>query len=372
MDSSKKLFRHKKPYDIDGTEKLFINAMRENAVFQFKNCDDYRRILNEADFDPNSIRYNSDLARLPFIPTLYLKHHTLESVASSKQLIKATSSGTGGAMSNIGLDYTTLRRGLDMVLRVSKYHHLLSAKPVNYIIFGYQPNHKNKTAVSKTALGFTFFAPALSRTFALESDENGYSLNFEKVRTALKKCAKSRFPMRTIGFPAYTYFLLRQLHAEGISYKMPRGSMVTIGGGWKQFYSQKAEKKDFYQLVYDVLGIEESNIVEFFGAVEHPILYTDCRCHHFHIPIYARVIIRDPDTFVPVQNGEPGLINLLTPMVHSMPLLSIMTDDIGILHSEPCPCGETSPWLEIIGRVGIKDIITCAAGAEKYLKENLK
>lgn len=29
MDSSKKLFRHKKPYDIDGTEKLFIDAMRE-------------------------------------------------------------------------------------------------------------------------------------------------------------------------------------------------------------------------------------------------------------------------------------------------------------------------------------------------------
>lgn len=372
MNSAKKLFKHKKPYDISGTEELFIDAMRENAVFQYENCADYRRILNEAGFDPYSIRTNSDLARLPFIPTLYLKHHTLESVAKKRQLIKATSSGTGGAMSNIGLDYTSLRLGLDMVLRVGKYHRLLSAKPVNYIIFGYQPTKSNKTAVSKTALGFTFFAPAISRTFALEKDENGYRLNFERVKQALEKCAKSRFPMRTIGFPAYTYFLLKQLQAEGISYKMPKGSMVTLGGGWKQFYAQKAEKNDFYQLVHDVLGIEESNIVEFFGAVEHPILYTDCRCHHFHIPVYGRVIIRNPDNLMPVPNGESGLINLLTPMIHSMPLLSVMTDDIGVLHSEPCPCGETSPWLEIIGRVGITDIVTCAAGAEKYLKENLK
>jgi phenylacetate-coenzyme A ligase PaaK-like adenylate-forming protein len=120
--------------------------------------------------------------------------------------------------------------------------------------------------------------------------------------------------------------------------------------------------------VHDVLGIEEKNCVEFFGAVEHPILYIDCEHHHFHVPAYARVIIRDPDTFKPVPNGQIGLINLLTPMVEGTPLLSIMTDDLGILHDEGCSCGAQSPWLEIIGRVGIKDITTCAQGAEDLLK----
>ena len=369
MQSTKKLFRQKDIYHTEKTDPLFVRAMRENAVFQYKNCADYRRILDEFGFRPDSIRGMEDLARLPFIPTLYFKHHTLESVPPKKQLIKATSSGTSGSMSRIGFDFKSLNLGKSMVIRVGKYHKLWSLRPANYIIFGYQPSAKNKTAVSKTAYGFTLFAPALSRTFALEMTESGYKLSWDRVLKAMEKCSRSKFPLRTIGFPAYTYFLLKHMQEKGIRYKMPKGSMVTLGGGWKQFYTEKVEKEEFYRLVKDVLDIDEENIVEFFGAVEHPILYTDCKCHHFHIPVYSRVIIRDPDDFSPMPNGQIGLVNLLTPMMQSAPLLSVMTDDLGVLHSEKCPCGAESPWLEIIGRVGVGDVITCAAGADKYLKE---
>ncbi len=135
MSVVKRLFKYKNPYDVDGTTRLFVDAMRENAVFQYNNCSDYRRILDEADFNPQNIKTFDDLAALPFLPTLYLKHHRLESVPQSRQLIKATSSGASGSMSNIGLDYQSLRLGLSMVLRVGRYHKLLSAKPVNHIVF---------------------------------------------------------------------------------------------------------------------------------------------------------------------------------------------------------------------------------------------
>lgn len=363
------LFRQKDLYDPGRSDELFLRAMAENAAFQHAHCEDYRRILDEQGFHPSELRTMDDLARLPFIPTLYFKHHHLQSVPSGKQLIKATSSGTSGTMSRIGFDFPSLYAGKNMVLRVGKYHHLWSLKPTNYIVFGYQPTKKNETAVSKTAYGFTFFAPAASRAFALEMTDSGYALSWERVLKALEKCARSPFPMRTIGFPAYTYFLLRDMKDKGIRYKMPKGSLVTLGGGWKQFYAEKVEKEAFYSLVEEVLGIDEQHIIEFFGAVEHPILYTDCRCHHFHVPVYSRVIIRNPVDFSPVKNGQVGLVNLLTPMVRSAPLLSVMTDDLGVLHDEPCPCGVEAPWLEIIGRVGIGDIVTCAAGAEDYLKE---
>ena len=151
--------------------------------------------------------------------------------------------------------------------------------------------------------------------------------------------------------------------------RLPAGSKVMFGGGWKQFYTQKVEKETVYRLVEEVLGVPESGCVEFFGAVEHPILYCDCARHHFHVPVYSRVIIRDVDTLKPVPYGTPGLVNLLTPMTKSMPILSVMTDDIGILHPPgSCGCGISSPWLEILGRVGVKDIVTCAAGAEEYLE----
>lgn len=368
MSYTKKLFKQKKIYDADGTERLFAEAMRENVLFHYAKCEEYRRILDEFGFDPAGIKSFEDLSSLPFLPTLYFKHHELKSLPDKKLVIKATSSGTSGNMSKIGFDLKSLNLGKKMVTRVGKYHKLWSLKPTNYIIFGYQPTKQNKTAVSKTALGFTFFAPARRRTFALEVGEDGYRLNWDRVLKAMEKCSKSRLPMRTIGFPAYTYFLLKKMQEKGICYKMPKGSMVTLGGGWKQFYADRIDKKDFYALVKDVLDIDEENVIEFFGAVEHPILYTDCRCHHFHIPVYSRVIIRNPDDFSPLGYGKAGLINLMTPMMQSAPLMSVMTDDLGILHNEPCPCGESSPWLEIIGRVGIADIVTCAAGAEEYLK----
>ena len=57
-------------------------------------------------------------------------------------------------------------------------------------------------------------------------------------------------------------------------------------------------------------------------------------------------------------------------MVMATPILSVMTDDLGVLRDgRECGCGLTSPYLEIIGRVGLKDIKTCAAGAADILKE---
>ncbi len=368
MFMKNELFTIKNPYNIGETDELFFQAMRENCKFQYENCADYRRILDEKGFCPDDLKAYDDLKKLPFIPTLYFKHHMLFSVPKKKLLIKATSNGTSGKKSYMGFNFASLYRGLRMVVTLGKYHHLWSHKPVHYIIFGYEPNKSNQTVISKTSYGFTYFAPAISRDYALSYTKNGYKLDLENLKQKFVEYSQSKHPVRTAGFPAYTYFLLKQMKEEGLQVKLPEGSIMTLGGGWKQFYAEKVSKGDFYALAEEVLGIDEQHIIEFFGAVEHPVLYVDCRRHHFHVPAYARVIIRDVDTLEPVPNGTVGLVNLLTPIADSVPILSVMTDDLGILHDEKCPCGEESPWLEILGRVGVKDIVTCAAGAEEILK----
>lgn len=369
MSKRTKLFKRKHPYDTENSNDLFYQAMKENCIFQYRNCPDYKRILDQMNFDPESLKSYEDLRNIPFIPTLYFKHHQVFSMRGRRMLIKATSSGTSGKKSYMGFNFMSLYRGMRMLLKIGKYHHLFSLKPAHFVVFGYEPSKDNDMVFAKSAYGFTFFSPALSKTFALKRTKEGYRLDLECIKKKFIECSKSKYPVRTAGFPSYTYFLLKSMKEEGLRVKLPKGSILTLGGGWKQFYSQKIEKKDFYRLVEEVLGIDENHIIEFFSAVEHPILYTDCRFHHFHIPVYSRVIIRDPDTLLPVENNRIGLINLLTPMVDSVPVLSVMTDDLGILHTEPCPCGLPSPYLEVIGRVGVKDIVTCAAGAQEYLKE---
>ncbi|HWI64559.1 MAG TPA: acyl-protein synthetase, partial [Symbiobacteriaceae bacterium] len=118
MDKRTKLFRHKHPYDLQGTEQLFVAAMAQNAQFQYANCADYRRICDMQGVDVNSIRTMDDVAKLPVLPTLYFKHHELFAMPGERMLIKATSSGTSGKMSRIGFDTRSLLHGLSMVWRV--------------------------------------------------------------------------------------------------------------------------------------------------------------------------------------------------------------------------------------------------------------
>ena len=368
MSDTGRLCRQKRIYDEAGTEALFLRAMGENVSRHYARCPEYREILDRAGFRPEDLLTPGDLVRLPFLTTLYLKRHTLLSVPERKLLIKADSSGTGGTRSHVGLDLKSLLLGLRMVIRVGKARRLWSLRPCNYVIFGYRPGKNVTAGASKTAYGFTFFAPALRRTYALEqTGDGGWDLSWDRILRELERCASSPFPLRTMGFPAYTYFLLRELRGRGVRYVMPKGSMVALGGGWQQFYAERVEKEEFYALVKEVLDIDESHVVEFFGAVEHPVLYADCPCHRFHVPVFSRVLIRSPEDFSPAPDGQPGLVDLLTPMMQSAPLSSVMTDDLGVLHREPCPCGAGSPWLEILGRVGVSDIVTCAAGAEELL-----
>ncbi len=319
-------------------------------------------------FSPYDEGAFDDLSKIPPLPTVYFKRHRLLSVPEKKLVIKATSSGTSGEKrSFVGLDLYSMWRGFDEVRRLFSRHGIWSLLPTRFIVFGYEHIKSNEKAVAKTAWGFTFTAPALSKDYVLRYKDGEYVPDLDNIEKKLIKYAAGRAPVRTIGFPAYTYFLLRQMKEHGVSVKLPRGSILTLGGGWKQFYAEKVSKEDFYSLAYEVLGIEKENIIEFFGAVEHPIMWTQCKNHRFHTPIYARAIIRDVDDLQRLPNGKAGLINLITPMCRSTPLSSVMTDDIGILHDCDCDCGIKTPYLEIIGRVGIEDIKTCAEGANELL-----
>lgn len=217
--------------------------------------------------------------------------------------------------------------------------------------------------------GLSHFSPPLSRIYALHMVDDGtYTPDLDSVARALKKLASSRFPTRIIGFPSYLWFGLRRMEELGLRVKLPKGSRVILAGGWKQHSAQEVDKSTLYTLVRQVLGIPEENINELFGAVEHPVFYNTCRRHHFHLPAYGRVIIRDPDTLEPLPMGRAGLVNLISPLMCATPTLSVMTDDLGYLTpGEQCGCGISTPYLTILGRVGMGDIQTCAAGASELL-----
>ncbi len=171
MKFRRKLFSSKLPYD-DNPDELFLNAVRENAFFHYRHCAEYRKIMDGLGFGEAEILSEKPLgeylAELPFIPTLLFKRRRMFSMPNRRIAIKATSSGTSGSFSEIGFDAGGLLCGLKMVLKIGRHRGLFSAVPCRYIVMGYQPNRSNRTAITKTAFGATFFTPCISRKYILK------------------------------------------------------------------------------------------------------------------------------------------------------------------------------------------------------------
>lgn len=356
-------------YAHKATERLFLRALQKNIEYHRKHCREYGRLLKRQGFRSAQLKAMEDLHRLPFLPTLYLKRHRLLSMPLCRLPVKAASSGTSGVKSFVGYNLKTVMYAGIMTVRMISHHHLFSWKPTNYMILGYEPHPSNTAMITKTQNATTFFAPPLHRAYALRYGRNGYRMDDRGMEKALARYAGQRWPVRLVGLPAYAYFFLQKLREQGISYELPPGSMVLLGGGWKEYDKEEQDKAVLYQLIKEVLGIPEENCREFFGVAEHPVMYCSCPNHHFHVPNFSRVIIRDVKTWKPVKDGETGLVNLLTPVADSMPLLSIVTDDLGILRpGSDCGCGIETPYLEIVGRAGVEGIKTCAAAAADFLR----
>lgn len=370
MDYRRKLFASRHLYNPEQTNPLFVEAMKRSIEFHHINCPEYAQILDSRGFNSSDLNHAADLHLIPPIPTLFYKSHELHSVPESKMVIMSTSSGTKGVPTRVGLDAGTCYYGALMLKRTLSYHKLFSFIPANYLIMGYQPSKHNKMGAVKTAFGGTFLAPPLHREYALKDNGTGYDLNPEGVKRCLLKWSRSGIPVRILGFPAYLYFMMNLLKENNVRLTLSPRSMIILGGGWKQFAADKVDKRELYQMAEETLGIKEDNIREIFGVVESNVLYCGCSNHHFHVPVYGHVIIRDPITFEPVPDGTPGLLNLLSPLVGSMPVGSIVTDDIAILHDgRECGCGIKSPYFEVLGRTGMTEIKTCAANADDVLGE---
>ncbi len=368
MLSRQRLFWRWQPYDLPGSDAAFLRACRDNAAYHIAHCPDYAAICRHLDFAPEQLQTADDLARIPVIPTLFFKRRALFSMPQWRMAMKVTSSGTSGRFSRIGFDWGCILAEAPMVVNLGFRHHLVSPKPAHCVILGYRPHKSNHTGVTRTMFGLTHFSPPLSRTYALNLVDGSYVPDLDTVAKTLKKLESSPFPTRVIGFPSYLWFGLGRMEELGLKVRLSKGSRIILAGGWKQHYAQEVDKRILYALTEKVLGIPEENINELFGAVEHPIFYNACEKHHFHVPVYGRILIRDPDTLEPLPTGRVGLVNLISPLMAATPTLSVMTDDLGYLTpGEACGCGRKSPYLTILGRVGMTDIQTCAAGAAELL-----
>ena len=92
-----------------------------------------------------------------------------------------------------------------MVLGLGGRHGLIGLRPAHYVVLGYKPHRENRTGVTRTMFGLTFFAPPLSRFYALRREGGEYIPDLDGAARTLERLARSPFPTRIVGFPSYLW-----------------------------------------------------------------------------------------------------------------------------------------------------------------------
>ncbi len=370
LSSVRELWASEDPYDLDGTEGVFVDAMRQVVKWHASRCAYYADWLSRNSFDPDAIRTMDDVLRIPFLHANFYKTHVIKSRPDDGFVMTLTSSGTTGQKTQMFFDEWTLNASDKSADMQFDWYGRITDVPNDYMMYSYEPAPGVNTGTLRTRQMMRRYAPEHDMEYGLKFNGSGHEFDLFGSIEALKRFEADGRPVRILGFPAFLYFTLERMREMGMPpLKLNRDSLVMMGGGWKGFVDKQLSPKEFRDYVEDRLGLPHTCCHESYGAVEHGVAYTDCDNHHLHVPIYSRVVIRDPVTLEPVEDGRPGFVNVISPINTGVPVPSLLLGDLAIKHpAGSCGCGNPAPWFEILGRAGTSRNKSCAIAASELLR----
>ncbi|MGC9456346.1 MAG: hypothetical protein ACP5DC_02380 [Halothiobacillaceae bacterium] len=354
----------------EATDEAFVEAMRAVTALHMARSPWYGRFARANGVDPDRIRSLSDALALPPVHANFFKAHEIRSIPRDQVKVHLTSSGTSGQKSQMFFDEFTITHARRMVDACMRERGVVSDAPANYLVNAYEPYEGFEVGTSNTNQYLMSLAPVADQFWSLRHVGGGRHEfdGFGAIRT-LTEWASGDRPVRIIGFPAFLHFILERMRAIGQSnLRLPPGSWVIFGGGWKGHADRAIPKEALHAAIGEQLGIPSARVVETYGSVEHSIPYVDCPDHHLHQPTWSRVVVRDFRTLVPVPDGTPGFLSFVSPYITSAPAHSVVMGDIGIRHAPAPDDSRPTPWFEILGRAGLSKNKSCAAAAAELLK----
>jgi len=318
------------PFSLDEASKasFFGPAMAESFRHHFENNEFFRTWCRKLGFSPE--KEISELAEYPYLPAAAFKKRNLISVPAAKIRSEVRSSATAGAPSVISVDLITSKRQSRASARViAEYlgHH---RRP--FIILDRDPassGSREISARSAAARGFLVFADSIE--YVLEESGSGVRLDEARLRAALTDHERSGREVWIFGFTFILHELvIRRLEEAKLSFHLAGRAGIAHIGGWKKLEEKRVTRRRFLEDCGRVLGIREQDIVDFYGFTEQMgLVYAGRGGSPKTVSAYSEVIIRDPNSLRPAKDGEWGLVQFLTPLPHSYPGISVLTDDIG-------------------------------------------
>lgn len=342
------------PYELDKTHKneLLANELIELTRMHSEKCEYYRNFLKSVGYNENEV---CSVADIPFFPVRMFKTYDLLSIERENVFKTMTSSGTTGqSVSKIFVDKETAMIQQKVMIKILS--DFWGKKRLPMLIIDTPAVLKDRkmfSARGAAILGLQVAAKEM--VYALNDD---MSLNRDVIKEFL-----SKYPSQPFIIFGFTFMVWQHLYQELCEWDekidMSMGWLMT-GGGWKKLESEAISRGLFKEKINDVCGI--THFLDHYGMVEQTgCIYAECEYGHLHASIYSDVIIRDYKDFSVCQNGEKGIIQVVSALPHSYPGHSLLTEDEGVVMGEDdCPCGRKGKYIKILGRMKEAELRGCS------------
>jgi hypothetical protein len=339
------LTQHKK-------EKILNSILKDLTMLHYKNCNEYKKILDSINFNVNdSFSYN----QLPFIPVRLFKEYELKSIKNEDIFKTMNSSGTSNQnLSKIFLDKETASMQTKVLSQIVLSYIGKSRLPM--IIVDSEEVLKNKLMFSARGagiLGFSVFGK--DRVFVLDK-------NMKPNEKVLFDFLEKHNGERILIF-GFTYIIWKHLFeyfTKKGTYPDLSKAILIHGGGWKTLINKSVSASVFKSLLNKNFGIDK--VYDYYGMIEQTgSIFMECEFGFMHTSIYSDVIIRDHVDFSEKPYGETGIIQLFSTIPGSYPGHSILTEDEGVLlGTDDCNCGRKGKYFIVRGRIQNAEIRGCS------------
>ena len=341
------------PYSLTQNEKdkIFYDAMNESIKFHYEKSDEFRKLCDNRNFSP----YKEFLLQeIPFLPVSLFKTFQLKSVPDS-DIIKTvySSATTSNSPSTIFLDQTTSKRQTKALVSIMK--DFLENKK-KFLIIDQKSDLDNTTEVKSRESAIRGFFPFMeSMNFGLDSKLKLDISLFEELKD------------REICIMGFTWLLYTTIIENEKNdtirqfFKSMKNTKIIHIGGWKKLSDKKVSKDEFNQKISEFFNCQKENIIDIYGMTEQlGTIYPDCVEGNKHVSVFSEIFIRNIETLEIEEIGKSGFIQLVSPIPHSYPGVSLLSDDIGrILGVDNCPCGRKGKYFRFEKRTEQADIKGC-------------
>ena len=334
-------------------DPALLNTLHDLTRWHVQRCAPFSNMVER--LFPKGAQANTR-ADVPYLPVRLFKTMDLRSVPELEVIKTLTSSGTSGqAVSRIYLDRETSMRQTKVLSSIMAT--FLGKKRWPMVIVDSANLLKDRRSFNARAAGILGFSTyGRDHCYSLN---DALELDHHTLQAWLERYANT--PVLLFGFTFVVWQgLYQSALRQGVKLRFPPGSLLIHGGGWKRLLDQRVSNEEFKARLHQQFGIER--VYNYYGMVEQVgSIFMECEHGHLHSPSYADVLIRDPYTLQPLEDGQPGVIQVQSAIPLSYPGHSLLTEDVGTLHGQDdCPCGRAGSHFTVSGRLPQVEMRGCS------------